>query len=46
MILGVAGFGGLAVLTFGLGLLGGVLTLAAWLVPSERKRLLVAPGER
>jgi DHA1 family inner membrane transport protein len=46
MILGVAGFGGLALLTFGLGLLGGVLTLAAWLVPRERKRLLVAPGER
>jgi predicted MFS family arabinose efflux permease len=45
-VLGFAGFGGLAVLTFVFGLLGGALALAAWLVPSQRARLVVARGER
>jgi predicted MFS family arabinose efflux permease len=45
-VIGVAGFGGLAVLTFGFGLLGGVLSLGAWLLPRERARLLMARSER
>jgi MFS transporter, DHA1 family, inner membrane transport protein len=46
VIIGLAGFGGLAVLTFGFGLAGGLLSLATWLLPRERARLLVARGER
>jgi MFS transporter, DHA1 family, inner membrane transport protein len=45
-IVGVAGFGGLAILTFDFGLLGSLLCLATWLVPSVRTRLVVAPGDR
>jgi predicted MFS family arabinose efflux permease len=46
MVIGLAGFGGLAILTFAFGVLGGALSLATWLVPRERARLLAAPGER
>ena len=46
VVVGVAGFGGLALLTFGFGMLGGLLSLATWLVPHQRARLLVARGER
>ncbi|MCA1646301.1 MAG: MFS transporter [Chloroflexi bacterium] len=46
VVLGLSGFGGLAILTFAFGLVGGALALASWLVPRERARLLVARGER
>lgn len=44
VIVGMAGFGGLAILTFGLGLVGSLMCLATWLVPTMRTRLLVAPS--
>jgi MFS transporter, DHA1 family, inner membrane transport protein len=40
VVVGVAGFGGLGLMTFGFGLLGGALSLATWLAPRERARLL------
>jgi predicted MFS family arabinose efflux permease len=45
-VVGLADFGGLAVLTFGFGLLGAALTLASHLVPRQGPRLLAAPTER
>ena len=45
-VVGLADFGGLAVLTFGFGLLGAGLTLASHLVPRQRPRLLAASTER
>jgi predicted MFS family arabinose efflux permease len=45
VVLGFAGFGGLAILTLVFGLLGGVLVLATWLLPRERARLLVVRSE-
>jgi DHA1 family inner membrane transport protein len=46
VVLGFAGFGGLAILTLVFGLVGGVLALATWLLPRERARLLVVRGEQ
>jgi MFS transporter, DHA1 family, inner membrane transport protein len=46
MVVGLAGFGGLALLTLGFGLLGGLLALATWVVPREYARLVVARGQR
>jgi hypothetical protein len=46
VVLGFAGFGGLAILTLVFGLVGGVLALATWLVPRERALLLVVRGEQ
>lgn len=46
VVLGTAGFGGLAMLGFTFGLLGGALALTAWLLPRERARLRVARSER
>jgi MFS transporter, DHA1 family, inner membrane transport protein len=45
-VVGVAGFGGLAVLTFPFGLLGGLLAIGSWLLPRQRARLLAVRGER
>jgi hypothetical protein len=45
-VVGVAGFGGLALLTFAFGLLGGVLAIGSWLLPRQRARLLAVRGER
>ena len=45
LVLGVAGFSGLAILTFVFGLLGGALTIASWLAPHEPAPILVAGGE-
>jgi hypothetical protein len=38
IVVGVAGFGGLAILTFTFGLLGGVLSVATWLIPRDFPR--------
>jgi DHA1 family inner membrane transport protein len=38
VVVSVAGFGGLAILTFIFGLLGGALSVATWLVPGEGAR--------
>jgi predicted MFS family arabinose efflux permease len=46
LAVGVGGFGGLAIVTLGFGALGGALALATWLVPRERRRLVMARGER
>ena len=47
-VVGLAGFGALAVLTFAFGLLGAILCLAAWLAKPHglRARLMVATNER
>jgi predicted MFS family arabinose efflux permease len=45
-IVGLSGFGGLALLTFGFGLVGAVLSLASTtLPPRDRARLVVARTE-
>jgi DHA1 family inner membrane transport protein len=48
VVVAAAGFGGLAVLTFGFGLLGGTLALLTWAVPRGRRAqpLLTVQGEQ
>jgi MFS transporter, DHA1 family, inner membrane transport protein len=45
-VVGLADFTGLAILTFGFGVLGAVLSLASHLVPRRGARLLIASTER
>jgi hypothetical protein len=45
-VVGLADFTGLAILTFGFGVLGAVLSLASHLVPRQGTPLLVASTER
>ncbi|HEX8969048.1 MAG TPA: MFS transporter, partial [Chloroflexota bacterium] len=44
-VVGLVGFGGLGVLTFGFGVVGGVLALATWLAPRATVGLSVASTE-